>query len=57
MKQHKLAKKFLARSASSIDKHMANEAFSIWKQMCSIKRQKLYLDNIAELGRRKADHE
>lgn len=57
VKQHKLAKKFLARSAASIDKQMANEAFSIWKQMCSIKRQKLYLDNIAELGRRKADHE
>ena len=25
--------------------------------MCSVKRQKLYLDNIAELQRRKADHE
>jgi hypothetical protein len=36
---------------------MANEGFSIWKQMCSVKRQKLYLDNIEELGRRKADHE
>lgn len=36
---------------------MANEAFSVWKQMCSVKRQKVYLDNIEELGRRKADHE
>lgn len=25
--------------------------------MCSVKRQKLYLDNIAELGRRKEEHE
>lgn len=57
VKQRKLAKKFVVRSAGSIDKRMANEAFSIWKQMCSVKRQKLYLDNIEELGRRKADHE
>jgi len=57
VKKHKLAKKFLARGAASIDKQMANQAFSIWKQMCSVKRQKLYLDNIAELGRRKTDHE
>lgn len=57
VKQHKLAKKFLARCASSIDKQMANEAFSIWKQMCSVKRQKVYLDNIEELGRRKVEHE
>jgi hypothetical protein len=57
VKKHKLAKKFLARSAASIDKQTANEAFSIWKQMCSVKRQRLYLDNIAELGRRKDEHE
>lgn len=57
VKKHKLAKKFLARSAGSIDKQMANQAFSIWKQMCSVKRQRLYLDNIAELGRRKKEHE
>ena len=29
----------------------------MWKQMCSVKRQKLYLDNIAELNKRKMAHE
>jgi hypothetical protein len=31
VKRHKLAKKFLMRSAGSIDKQLANEAFSVWK--------------------------
>mmetsp|Transcript_21292 Transcript_21292/g.32956 ORF Transcript_21292/g.32956 Transcript_21292/m.32956 type:complete len:168 (+) Transcript_21292:1109-1612(+) len=51
------AKKFLFRLSTQIDKQQANEAFSVWKQMCSVKRQKLYLDNIQELNRRKEDHE
>jgi len=31
IKRYKLAKKFLTRSAASIDKQLANEGFSIWK--------------------------
>ena len=57
IRRYKLAKKFLMRSGSSIDKQLANEAFSVWKQMCSVKRQKLYIDNIEELERRKDEHE
>ena len=57
VKRYKLAKKFLVRSCASIDKQLANEGFSVWKQMCSVKRQRLYLDNIEELNRRKGDHE
>lgn len=57
VRRHKLAKKFLIRSSNGLDRQLLNEGFSIWKQMCSVKRQRLYLDNIEELGRRKADHE
>jgi len=57
IRQHKLAKKFLVRSSNSLDKQLANDGFSKWKQMCSKKRQKLYLDNIDELNRRKDEHE
>ena len=57
MKKHKLAKKFLMRASNGLDKQLVNEGFSIWKQMCSIKRQKLYLANIEELNRRKLSHE
>lgn len=57
VKKIKMAKKFIARSGNSIDKRMANEAFSKWKQFCSKKRQKVYLDNIEELSKRKEDHE
>ena len=57
IKRHKLAKKFIVRSSNSLDKQLINEGFSIWKQMCSKQRQKLYLDNIEELEKRKAEHE
>ena len=57
IKRHKLAKKFIVRSSNSLDKQLINEGFSIWKQMCSKQRQKLYLDNIEELDKRKAEHE
>ena len=57
VKRHKMAKKFLLRSCNSIDKQMINQGFCSWKQMCSSKRQQLYLDNIAELNRRKDEHE
>lgn len=46
MRKFKLAKKFLMRASNGLDKQLVNEGFSIWKQMCSIKRQKLYLANI-----------
>lgn len=52
-----MAKKFIVRSSNSLDKQLINEGFAIWKQMCSKKRQKLYLDNIQELNRRKEEHE
>ena len=57
VKRHKLAKKFLMRSSNALDKQLVNEAFSVWKQMCSTKRQQVYLDNIQELNRRKEEHE
>ena len=57
LKKYKLAKKFLVRSSNGVEKTMVNEAFSIWKQLCSIERQKLYLANIKELNRRKEQHE
>ena len=57
MKKIKLAKKFLMRASNGLDKQLVNEGFSIWKQMCSLKRQKLYLANIEELNRRKLTHE
>jgi hypothetical protein len=57
VKNWRLAKKFLMRSSNGLDKHLVNEGFGIWKQACSIKRQKLYLSNIEELNRRKVKHE
>lgn len=57
IKRSKLAKKFILRSSNSLDKQLINEGFSVWKQMCSKKRQKLYLDHIEELEKRKAEHE
>ena len=57
VKRYQLSKKFLQRSANSIDKQLTNEAFSLWKQMCSTKRQQIFLDNISELNRRKQEHE
>ena len=57
IRKYKLAKKFLTRSCASIDKQLTNEGFSIWKQLVSVKRQRLYIDNIEELNRRKDEHE
>lgn len=57
IKRYKLAKKFILRSSNSLDKQLVNEGFSIWKQMCSRKKQKLYIDHIQELDKRKAEHE
>jgi hypothetical protein len=57
VKKWRLAKKFLMRSSNGLDKQLVNEGFGVWKQMCSIKRQKLYLANIEELNRRKLNHE
>jgi uncharacterized protein YutD len=39
VKRFKQAKKFLIRSSNGLDKQLVNEGFSVWKQMCSIKRQ------------------
>ena len=57
VRRHIMAKKFLQRSANSIDKQLANEAFSVWKQACSVKRQETFQENINELNRRKQEHE
>ena len=57
IKKQRTAKKFLTRSSNGVDKQRLNEGFSIWKQMCSVKKQRLYLDNIEELNRRKEEHE
>ena len=57
VKRHKMAKKFLMRSSNTLDKQLINEGFAKWKGMVSKKRQKLYMDNIQELERRKDEHE
>ena len=57
VKQNQTAKRFLVRASNTLDKQLVNDGFSKWKQMCSKKRQKLYLDNIEELNKRKDDHE
>jgi hypothetical protein len=52
-----MAKKFLLRSSKTLDKQLTNEGFAKWKQMVSKKKQKLYMDNIQELEKRKKNHE
>ena len=56
-RSRKLAKKFIFRLTNSIDKSMKGESFSTWKQLCSKARQKIFIDNIEELNKRKQDHE
>jgi hypothetical protein len=57
VKRFKLAKRFLFRSANGIDRQLCNQAFGVWKQMCSQLKQRVFVDNIQELKRRKAGHE
>lgn len=52
-----VSKKFLRRVTNSIDKQLKNEAFSVWKQLCSKARQRVFMEHIAVLNDRKAQHE
>ena len=57
VRRFKLAKKFLDRGASGIQRNQKFVAMANWKQAMANREIKIYNDNIAELQRRQRDHE
>ena len=57
IKRWKAARTFLFRSVRGVDKSIANDAFTLWKNLVYHERRQAFLDNIAELQKRQGEHE